>query len=131
MWALLKTIFTAGGLVTDIVETGYALLKGKTELKRQSVNLEHDQKMERLKQGGTWDEIHASNSAQSYKDEWFTLLFSIPLVLAFIPPTVPYVEAGFIVLETMPDWYKAGLATLVAASVGYQKFIGAMNAKKK
>jgi hypothetical protein len=131
MLGLLKTIFTAGGIVTDIVQTGYSLIKGKTELKRQSVDNEHSQKMERLKQGGTWDEVHAAGSQTSWKDEFWTLVFGIPLILCFIPPTVPYVREGFAILDTMPDWYKAGLGTLIAASVGYQKFIGVMNSRKK
>jgi hypothetical protein len=31
---------------------------------------------------------------------------------------VPYVEQGFAVLETMPDWYKGFLGAAVAASFG-------------
>ena len=49
---------------------------------------------------------------------FFSLLFSIPLVMCFIPPLVPYVRDGFAVLETMPDYYRALLAALVASSVG-------------
>lgn len=131
MLALFKTMLTGGGVLTDIVKTGHAILKGKTELKRQAVDNDHTQKMERLRQGGTWDEVHAAGSQTSWKDEFWTLIFGIPLILCFVPATVPYVREGFLVLETMPDWYKAGLGTLIAASVGYQKFIGVMNAKNK
>jgi hypothetical protein len=31
---------------------------------------------------------------------------------------VPYVEQGFIVLETMPDYYKGFLGAAIAASFG-------------
>ena len=71
-----------------------------------------------IQQGGDWEALHAQGSQSSWKDEWFTVLFSIPLIMCFIPPLVPYVEQGFAVLETMPDWYKGFLGAAVAASFG-------------
>ena len=117
-------------IVKSLIGVGSEWLQGKAENKRAEIQGRNAVVQERLRQGGTWDEIHAKNSGESWKDEWFTLLFSIPLVLAFIPPAVPFVEQGFIVLDTMPVWYKNGLAVLVAASVGYQKLTG-LFAKKK
>lgn len=60
----------------------------------------------------------AQISNSGWKDEWFTILFSMPLVLAFLPKAVPYVQAGFAVLETMPNWYKWYLGAAVSASFG-------------
>jgi len=109
------------GLIRSLINVGGSFLQGKVDNKQAEINGRNKAIQTKLEQGGTWDEIHARNSGESWKDEWFTLLFSIPLVLAFIPPMVPYVERGFIVLDTMPEWYKQALAVLVAASVGYQK----------
>ena len=109
------------GLIKTLVGVGGTFLQGKMDNKKAEIEGRNNAIQEKLKQSGTWDEIHAKNSNESLKDEWFTLLFSIPLVLAFIPSAVPYVEQGFRVLELMPDWYKQALAVLVAASVGYQK----------
>ena len=109
------------GLIRSLIGVGGSFLQGKMDNKKAEIEGKNSAIQERMKQAGTWDEIHARNSGESWKDEWFTLLFSVPLVLAFIPPAVPFVEKGFIVLDTMPDWYKQGLAVLVAASVGYQK----------
>lgn len=92
--------------------SGY--LKNKAE-EKQAV---HERKLEVIKHEANWDNIQASNSGTSFKDEWFTLLFSVPLVMAFIPEMVPVVSAGFDVLEGMPDWYKAFLGAAVAASFG-------------
>ena len=111
MFALIKTLVGVGG----------TFLQGKMDNKKAEIEGRNNAIQEKLKQSGTWDEIHAKNSGESWKDEWFTLLFSIPLVLAFIPSAVPFVEQGFRVLDMMPDWYKQALAVLVAASVGYQK----------
>lgn len=92
--------------------SGY--LKNKAE-EKQAV---HERKLEMIKQDANWENIQASNSGTSWKDEWFTLLFSVPLVMAFIPEAVYIVKDGFAVLESMPEFYKAFLGAAVAASFG-------------
>ena len=77
-----------------------------------------------------WDVAAQLNSNTSWKDEWFFILFSIPLVMCFIPPMVTYVEQGFIALEMMPDWYQYMLSAMVAASFGVKSVTGIMNKKK-
>jgi hypothetical protein len=89
-------------------------LKNKAE-EKQAV---HERKLESIKHESNWDNIQATNSGSSFKDEWFTLLFSIPLVMAFVPEMVQIVRDGFEVLEGMPDWYKGFLGAAVAASFG-------------
>ena len=46
------------------------------------------------------------------------VVLSLPLIGAFIPSMVPYVQEGFNVLSTMPDYYKAFLGGAIAASFG-------------
>ena len=65
-----------------------------------------------------WDIAQAKASSSSWKDEWLTVLFSIPLVLAFIPGCEDIVQIGFNQLQLMPDWYKYALSIIVAASFG-------------
>lgn len=78
----------------------------------------HKRKIEQIEQTGTWEDNMSKGSVSSWKDEWFTILFSIPLIMCFIPSLVEYVEQGFIVLATMPDWYKGFLGAAVGASFG-------------
>lgn len=101
-------------LIGPIVNLAGGYLKNKAE-EKQAV---HERKLEAIKHKANWDNIQASNSGTSFKDEWFTLLFSVPLVMAFVPEAVHIVEDGFKVLESMPDWYKAFLGAAVAASFG-------------
>jgi hypothetical protein len=74
--------------------------------------------------------VAQQNAGNSFKDEWLTLLFSIPLILCFIPSAVPYVKEGFAVLEEMPDWYQYLLSLVVACSFGVRSAVGFMNRKK-
>ena len=74
-----------------------------------------------------WDLKMADASAHSWKDEWLTILFSIPLILAFIPGMEEVVANGFAQLNAMPEWYQYSLGVIVAASFGVRsatKFFG-------
>ena len=66
-----------------------------------------------------WDLKMADASAHSWKDEWLTILFSIPLILSFCGDWGrEIVTNGFAALESMPDYYQYTLGTIVAASFG-------------
>jgi hypothetical protein len=74
-----------------------------------------------------WDLEMARGSANSWKDEWLTILFSIPLILAFVPGMEDVVANGFARLNEMPEWYQYSLGVIVAASFGVRsatKFFG-------
>ena len=103
------------------------IIGGHLERKAEEKRAIHERKLEVIKQDSNWENIHASNASSSWKDEWFTILFSIPCILAFFPSMVPIVMEGFRVLDQMPDWYKAFLGAAVAASFGLR---GLANWKK-
>ena len=74
-----------------------------------------------------WDLEMARGSQSSWKDEWLVILFSVPLILAFIPGMEGVVSNGFAQLEAMPQWYQYSLGVIVAASFGVRsatKFFG-------
>ena len=74
-----------------------------------------------------WDLEMAKGSQSSWQDEWLTILFSIPLILAFVPGMEDVVANGFARLNEMPEWYQYSLGVIVAASFGVRsatKFFG-------
>ena len=75
-----------------------------------------------------WDKSMADASATSWKDEWLTLLFSVPLILSFCGSGGrKIVSEGFEALSQMPEWYQYSLGVIVAASFGIRgatKFFG-------
>ena len=75
-----------------------------------------------------WDVEMAKASVPSWKDEWLTLLFSIPLVLAFCGEWGrEIVFEGFKALEQMPQFYQYTLGVIVSASFATRsaaKFFG-------
>ena len=48
-----------------------------------------------------WDLEAIKGSKESWKDEWLCILFSIPMILAFVPGMDGVVEKGFQQLELM------------------------------
>lgn len=67
-----------------------------------------------------WNQTMAEASKDSLKDEWLTILVSIPLLLAFTGHE-DIVMRGFKALEQMPDFYKTAVGVVFAASFGVNK----------
>ena len=111
MW-ITALISTLGGLAADWLNN-----------KREEKNNIHQAKMQRIANDQQWDIMQAENAGTSFKDEWFTILLSIPLVGAFVGYR-DEVAAGFATLEGMPDYYKMFLAAAVAASFGMKSLAG-------
>ena len=66
-----------------------------------------------------WNQAWAEGAQSSWKDEWLTILVSIPLILAFTGYE-DVVQRGFEALEAMPDYYKTAVGVVFAASFGIQ-----------
>tara|TARA_B100000282_G_scaffold253168_1_gene198278 strand:+ start:158 stop:544 length:387 start_codon:yes stop_codon:yes gene_type:complete len=76
----------------------------------------------------SWEKVMAKGSVNSWKDEWLTVLFSIPLILAFCGDWGREIVAnGFAALEAMPEYYQYTLGVIVSASFAVRsatKFFG-------
>ena len=112
-----QLISSLGGLAASIIDSKTQLKLTEAEIKKKQLTGEID-----------WD-IEAIRATQnSWKDEWITLLFSIPLILAFCGDWGnQIVQAGFTSLEAMPTWYQYSLGGIVSASIGMRsvsKFFG-------
>ena len=108
-----------GRVETAKAETGAKVAKAKAEatIMEKKATGEID-----------WDLKMADASAASWKDEWLTILFSIPLILAFCGEWGrQVVSEGFAALEAMPEYYKYTLGVIVSASFATRsaaKFFG-------
>lgn len=93
-------------LATIQSEARIAEAKATALVKMAASAQEHDQ---------NWERILVENSKDSWKDEYWTLIVSIPLIMAFVPNMAHYVYEGFQNLENVPDWY----LTFVGAAVSF------------
>jgi hypothetical protein len=61
--------------------------------------------------------------AAGWKDEYWTLALSLPLILCFFPWTAPGVLEGFAVLEHTPEWYRYSVGVAIAAAFGVRPLV--------
>jgi len=127
-------------IITSLIGIGKEWLQGRSKLK--AVELENKIKLAQAKTEAqialmankqaadvAWENLSITNSG--WKDEWFTILLSIPMILCFIPGGAAYVEAGFNALnQSTPDWYQYAFLVAVASSFGFKKLTDLMNLRK-
>ena len=105
-----------GGLATSYIDGKTAVQKAEAQIRMKEATGEID-----------WELAAIRATQSSWKDEWLVILFSIPLILAFIPGMEGVVQNGFEQLNKMPEWYQYSLGVIVAASFGVRsatKFFG-------
>jgi hypothetical protein len=113
-------------IIGPIAELAGGWLKGRVDSQASAANLklvEAEAKATIMKSAATseadWERLMAQGSQNSWKDEWLTILFSIPLILSFCGEWGrKVVEDGFIALQGMPEWYQYTVGVIVAASFG-------------
>lgn len=129
----------AGGAVSSLLGIGTEWVRANQ--KRKTAKLEHELTLEKAKTDSQVKKIQTSQEADiaweqtsldqsGWKDEFLLILYSIPLVLCFIPEYATYVESGFAILEQTPEWYQYSLGLMVASTYGHKKFLKHMNIKK-
>tara|TARA_R110002124_G_scaffold48697_1_gene143514 strand:+ start:476 stop:853 length:378 start_codon:yes stop_codon:yes gene_type:complete len=105
------------GPITDMVGS---YMNNKAEEKQAK----HQAKMNVIQNDADWEAKMADASSSSWKDEWFVILLSLPLLLIGYAVTVDditiieRVKAGFQALEELPDFYQYLLFIAVSASFG-------------
>ena len=105
----------AGTWLNGKVETKAA----ETKVKVAKAEAEAQIMLSRATSEADCEKIMAQGSQSSWKDEWLTILFSIPLILVFTGEWGrQVVQNGFVALDSMPQWYSYTLGVIVAASFG-------------
>jgi len=115
------------GVASDAISGYVDTRKAKAQQKLVKIEAETEIVKQQIKGEIDWDVEAIKGSKESWKDEYLTILFSIPLLLCFLPFTEEYVERGFAALAMTPDWYKYTLGVIVSASFGIRgatKFFG-------
>lgn len=103
-------------IIGSLIDGVVSIFKGKEERKKIKTQSSVDRLMAADNKVAEWERIQAEGSKSSWKDEFWTIILSIPLIMCFIPPLTPYVKAGFVVLESMPEYYRYWLGLAIAAA---------------
>ena len=123
--------------LTDIVGTSVKGFidnkKAKSELKLTEIKASK-KRMEDIAAGKIkWEQTAVDQMKGSWKDEFVLLALMIPAICAFIKPLQPHIADGFLILSTLPDYYKHLLYMACSVSLGYRAAPGVMGlfGKKK
>jgi len=107
-------------LLGPIAELAGGFLKNKAEQSKAK----HEAKMNVIQNDADWEAKMADASANSWKDEFFSLILSLPLffigyaIVVDDMTIINRVEQAFAALNNLPDWYQYLLFIAVSASFG-------------
>lgn len=114
LWNLVPTVIKG---VVDVVKT-------KTETKKLMAQAEQTH-IRKMAEGEIAYAIESQKNMQnSWRDEWFTIILSIPLLIVFGAiffgkyEWIEKLKEGFNTLDSLPDWYIWALMAAIASSFG-------------
>lgn len=105
-------------ILTELLGLGRVYLESKTKLKQATAEAQSRIIEKSVDHENKWEEIMAASSDTSWKDEYWTIVLSVPMVMCFIPGLQPYVISGFAALDRTPEWYQYLMLTAVLAAFG-------------
>ena len=106
------------GAVSGIGKTYLEGRQKKSELKHKLEEAKVSAKVKKLEQDGGWEDKAMDASADSWKDEAWTICFIGIIVASFVPAAQPYMQSGFDFLRTAPEWIQWGILASIGASFG-------------
>jgi cation transport ATPase len=122
-WTVGKQLLGLGGSVVG------GWVEGKKLEKETNIAIKRANANSAIKRAETgqeadinWNTQNTKNAQGSWKDEFWTIVLAIPLILCFIPGMDVYVKAGFEAIKNTPGWYQAAVAVAISASFGYKKY---------
>ena len=126
-----------GSIVKGVFSGAFGLTREWLDGKVEESRLKKDIKLEALKNEGAWERIMAEGTHTSWKDEYFTVILSVPIILVGYAVAVDDMDViarlhdAFLALQALPEWYQYLLFIAVTASFGIKGAGKVMDLAKK
>ena len=111
-------------VISQVIGTGFKVMKTRSETKQMQA-LAEQKHYEKMVEGKIQYEVAKQNAMDnSWRDEWFTVILSLPLLIVFgsvffnKPEWIEKLKEGFETLNQLPDWYIYALLAAIASSFG-------------
>ena len=110
--------------LTSLIGPVSNLVGGYFKNKAEEKQAKHQAKMEVIKNDADWESKMADASASSWKDEFWTVVLSIPVfmvgyaIIANDVTIIDRVHLGFNALSKLPEWYQYLLFIAISSSFG-------------
>ena len=112
------------GLLGTVAKGAVYVIKTKTETKKLMAEAEQTH-IRTMAEGDIEYAIATQKNMQnSWRDEWFTVILSLPLLIVFgaiffgKPEWIDKLQEGFSTLNNLPEWYIWALMASIASSFG-------------
>jgi hypothetical protein len=112
------------------------LAKGYLSNKADQAKAKHEAKMNVIQNDADWEAKMADASASSWKDEFWTIVLSVPIfmigyaIVVDDMSVIHRVEQAFNALTALPEWYQYLLFVAISASFGIKGASKIMNMRK-
>src|SRR5210317_198032 len=119
-------------LLGPALELGKEFLKGKADEKKAL----QQRKINAIQNDADWESKMADATKNSWKDEFFSIILSLPLIAVAYSVVmddtalIDRVNEGFVALNQLPEWYQYLLFIAVSASFGLKSADKIMSMKK-
>lgn len=119
-------------IIGPVANIAGGYLKNKAEEKQAK----HEAKMKVIQNDGDWESKAVDASANSWKDEFWTLVLAVPIfmigyaIVVNDPQVIERVEDGFVALSNLPEWYQYLLFIAISSSFGIKGVSKLMSLRK-
>ncbi len=122
-----------GGIVQALSGLATSYIDGKTAIQKANA----ESKLKQATGEINWEQAAIEASKDSWKDEYFTIALSSPIIFIGYavgvddPTIIARVEEGFAALSRLPEWYQYLLFIAVSSSFGIKGADKLMSLRKK
>jgi len=119
--------------VTGLLQTWQERKSAKVKSENAIREAETDARIKRLQsaQDGDLKWENLSIDKAGWKDDYWTILISVPAVMCFCgPAAAEWVRQGFAALNTCPQWYQWAFAIAFGSAFGVREFTKFMKVRK-
>jgi len=125
--------------ILDIITGGLGIVKGLIDNKKAKQEKQQEIDLRKIEKQGELDianqqattdyDIQAlKQSERSWKDEYLTILLSLPVIGSFIPGVQDSVVLGWDYLAKAPAWFQVAFIGVIAATFGLRWLFGNVKA---
>ena len=105
-------------ILTGAIDLAQAWFENRTKVSQAQAEAKARILEKSIDNEAAWENIMATSTQTSWKDEYWTIVLSFPMVLCFVPGAQDFVMRGFEALSQTPEWYQYLLATAIVGAFG-------------
>ncbi len=120
-------------LISPVANIAGQIIKNRNEISKAK----HEAQMQTIQNNADWEAKMADASANSWKDEFWTLVLSVPIfmigysIIVNDPSIIERTKYAFQALDELPDYYQYLLFICISASFGIKGVDRLLSLKKK